>query len=212
MLAFGRPDRARELAQHALDLALLHKEQGHQSRALRLLGEIAARGGPEERETAEVHYSLALALAEELGMRPLIARTHLGLGRLYRSLGPRSKAEEHLSRAFAHFREMQTPLWLEQVSAELRELGQLFVVDRRHVALYEYLCEKFQGHPHEVILDRRSAAGDAEAAADGRTPGRAKTAVPTTAERRRLNVEEALRNRGFAVIPGPPESAEPRES
>jgi class 3 adenylate cyclase/tetratricopeptide (TPR) repeat protein len=201
MLAFGRIDRARELAQHALDLALLHKEQGHQARALRLLGEIAAWGGAEETETAEVHYSLALALAEELGMRPLIARIHLGLGRLYRPIGQRSKAEDHLSRAFGHSREMQTPLWLEQVSAELRELGQLFVVDRRHVALYEYLRETFQGHPQQVILDRRSAAPDAEAAADRPIRRQAATSRPTTAERRRLNVEEALRNRGFAVIP-----------
>ena len=134
MLAFGRVDRARELAQHALDLALLHKEQGHQARALRLLGEIAARGGADETETAEVHYSLALALAEELGMRPLIARTHLGLGRLYRQVGQRGRAEEHLSHAFAQSREMQTPLWLEQATAELGELGQLFVVDRQQQA------------------------------------------------------------------------------
>ena len=38
---------------------------------------------PPEVEPAEAHYRQALALAEELGMRPLQAHCHLGLGRLY---------------------------------------------------------------------------------------------------------------------------------
>jgi class 3 adenylate cyclase/tetratricopeptide (TPR) repeat protein len=197
VLALGRPERARELARHALDLALLHKEEGHQARALRLLGEIAAHEEGEA-ETAEVNYSLALALAEQLGMQPLLAHTHLCLARLYRQTGQRGKAEEHLGRALTLCREMRMHLWLERVNAELREMGQVFVVDRKQAALYEYLREEFQDDPAiQVILDRRS---EGSGPADGRPP------VPADQERRRISVEESLRARGFAVV-----SAMPRD-
>jgi hypothetical protein len=40
----------------------------------------------------------ALAIADELGMRPLVAHCHLGLGKLYRGTGVGAKAQEHLTR------------------------------------------------------------------------------------------------------------------
>jgi hypothetical protein len=46
--------------------------------------------------TAEGHYGAAVARASELGMRPLAAHCHLGLGNLYRRTGDHAKAEEHL--------------------------------------------------------------------------------------------------------------------
>ena len=55
--------------------------------ASKLLGEIGARRHPHEKGRAEDHYSRALALSEELGMRPLIAHAHYGLGLLSRRLG-----------------------------------------------------------------------------------------------------------------------------
>jgi tetratricopeptide (TPR) repeat protein len=71
------------LAERAFDLARAHKERGHEAWALRLLGEIAARQAPPEIESAAHHYRQALALADKLGMRPLVAHCHLGLGTLY---------------------------------------------------------------------------------------------------------------------------------
>src|SRR5215211_5380930 len=65
------PERSAALAERALTLARAHQERGHQAYALRLLGDIAARREPPESESAETHYRQALALAEELGMRPL---------------------------------------------------------------------------------------------------------------------------------------------
>ena len=70
-LLAGRLEEAHALAERALALAREHQERGHQAYALRLLGEIAARREPPERDQAEAHYRQALALAEELGMRPL---------------------------------------------------------------------------------------------------------------------------------------------
>ena len=87
LLATGQPERARTVAQRALDLARSHRERGHQAWALLLLGDIAARGDRAEHEWALGYYAGALALAEELKMRPLVARVHLSLGRLHRRDG-----------------------------------------------------------------------------------------------------------------------------
>ena len=86
-LLAGREADARAAAQRALGLARQHKERGHEAYTLRLLGEIAAREDPLDIGKAENHYRQALALAEELGMRPLIAHCHVGLGKLYRRTG-----------------------------------------------------------------------------------------------------------------------------
>ena len=93
-LLAGREADARAAAQRALGLARQHKERGHEAYTLRLLGEIAAHKNPPDVHDAENHYCQALALADELGMRPLIAHCHVGLGKLYRRIGSRQQAEE----------------------------------------------------------------------------------------------------------------------
>jgi tetratricopeptide (TPR) repeat protein len=121
-LLAGREADARAAAQRALGLARQHKERGHEAYTLRLLGEIAAHKDPPDVREAEDHYRQALALAEQLGMRPLIAHCHVGLGKLYRCAGERRKAEVHLTNGVAMMREMEMGLWLERAEAELKEL------------------------------------------------------------------------------------------
>jgi tetratricopeptide (TPR) repeat protein len=121
-LLAGREADARAAAQRALGRARQHKERGHEAYTLRLLGEIAAREEPLDIGKAENHYRQALALAEELGMRPLIAHCHVGLGKLYRRIGSRQQAEEHLTTTTAMMREMEMGVWLEKAAAELKEL------------------------------------------------------------------------------------------
>jgi hypothetical protein len=70
--------------------------------------------------TADGHYRAAMALADELGMRPLIAHCNLGLGRLYRRMGGRLKADQHLSAAETLYREMGMTFWLEKAEARLK--------------------------------------------------------------------------------------------
>ncbi len=113
-LLAGRLEEARKLAQQALDIATAQEERGNEAYALRLLGEIAAHGERLEVETAERCQSEALALAAELGMRPLVAHCHLGLGKLYRRTGKRQEAQEHLTTATTMYREMDMRFWLEQ--------------------------------------------------------------------------------------------------
>jgi hypothetical protein len=59
----------------------------------------------------------ALTLAGELGMRPLTAHCHLGLGKLSRRTGKREQAREHLTAATTMYREMDMRFWLEQAEA-----------------------------------------------------------------------------------------------
>jgi tetratricopeptide (TPR) repeat protein len=122
-LLAGREADAHAAAHRALGLARQHKERGHEAYTLRLLGEIAAREDSLDIGKAENHYRQALALAAELGMRPLIAHCHVGLGKLYRRIGSRQQAEEHLTTATTMMREMEMGLWLEKAEGELKELG-----------------------------------------------------------------------------------------
>ncbi len=114
LFAAGRVDEARVAATRVLDLARERGEQGHEAWALRLLGEIAADPRATAADTAEGYYHEALMLADRLGMRPLVAHCHLGLGTLYRRTGDDAKAEEHLATAKAMYREMDMGFYLAQ--------------------------------------------------------------------------------------------------
>ena len=122
MLA-GPLEEAQALAERALTHAYEHQERGHQAYALRLLGEIAARHAPPEAVQAEAHYQQALALAEELGMRPLVAHCHHGLGRLYGQTGRGAQAHAALSAAIELYRAMDMTFWLPQAEAALAEVN-----------------------------------------------------------------------------------------
>jgi tetratricopeptide (TPR) repeat protein len=121
-LLAGRLEEAHALAEQALALAREHQERGNQAYALRLLGDIAARREPPESEPAAAFYQQALTLAEELGMRPLVAHCHLGLGTLYRQIGRLTEARAALSTAIDLYRTMEMSLWLHQAEAALGSL------------------------------------------------------------------------------------------
>ena len=71
---------------------------------------------------AEAHYRQALALAEELGMRPLQAHCHLGLGRLYVKTNQREQARAALTTAIDLYRAMDMTFWLPQAEAALAQV------------------------------------------------------------------------------------------
>ena len=101
-----------------------YQERGYQANALRLLGDITARRESPESALAEVHYQQALALAEELGMRPLQAHCHRGLGVLYSKTGQMEQARTELSAAIALYRAMDMSFWLPQAETALAQVGQ----------------------------------------------------------------------------------------
>jgi predicted ATPase/class 3 adenylate cyclase len=122
-LLSGDIEAARPHLEDALRLARRHKERGNEARALQLLGEALASNNPPAASEAGAHYREALARANELGMRPLIAHCHLGSGKLYRRTGKGEQAQEHLTTATTMYREMDMRFWLEQAGAELKDLA-----------------------------------------------------------------------------------------
>ena len=121
-LLVGRIDEAAEVARQAGELARKRSERGSEAWAMRLLGDIHARQDPPDVERAEAAYVEAMARAEELGMRPLLAHCHLGLGKLYRRTGKPQEAQEHLALATRMYREMDMGFWLKQAEAESKKL------------------------------------------------------------------------------------------
>jgi tetratricopeptide (TPR) repeat protein len=122
-LLAGRLDEAHACGDQALGLVRQRGERGFEAWCLRSLSGIAAHPDPPHIEHAEGRYREALALADELGMRPLAAHCHLGLGKLDRRTGKREHAREHLTTATTMYREMDMRFCLEQAEAELRALG-----------------------------------------------------------------------------------------
>jgi tetratricopeptide (TPR) repeat protein len=122
-LLSGRLQEAHVLAERTLALARERQGRGHQAYALRLLGDIAARREPPDIDQAAAHYRQALTLAEELGMRPLHAHCHLGLGTLYATAGQQERARAALSAAMALCRAMDMTFWLPQAEAALAQAG-----------------------------------------------------------------------------------------
>ena len=147
-LAAGQLEQARATAERARELAVTHREQGHEAEARLLLGEAAA-----EPEAAVEHLREALALAESLDLRPLAARCHLALGA--HVTGSRDRLG-HLIAAVELGRAMELGIWLERALAALRRLGRLFVVPRSRPELQAFLAERWADDPDvQVILDRR---------------------------------------------------------
>jgi tetratricopeptide (TPR) repeat protein len=118
----GLLEEAQTLTERALALACAHQHQALQAYALRSLGEIHAQGKLPHIPEAETSYQQARTLADELGMRPLQAHCHLGLGTLYTKTGQREQARTALSTAIAMYRAMEMMFWLPQAETALAQV------------------------------------------------------------------------------------------
>jgi class 3 adenylate cyclase/tetratricopeptide (TPR) repeat protein len=118
----GHGAEALQHARQALDLAQQQKDRGDEALALHQLGVVHAHADPSDVAQAEAYYQQALALAEELGMRPLVAHCHHGLGRLYVRTGRGAQAHAALATAIALYRDMEMTFWLPQVEAVLTQV------------------------------------------------------------------------------------------
>ena len=118
----GRGEEAWQHAHQALDLTRQQKARGDEAQALYQLGVVHAHADPPDVAQAEAYYQQALALAEELGMRPLQAHCHLGLGTLYAKIDRQEQARAELSVAIALYRAMDMTFWLPQAEAALAQV------------------------------------------------------------------------------------------
>jgi tetratricopeptide (TPR) repeat protein len=118
----GHGEEAWQHTRQALDLARQQKAHGDEALALHQLGVVHAHADTLDAAQAEAHYCQALALAEELGMRPLQAHCHRSLGTLYAATGQWEQARTALSTAREMYTSMDMTLWLPQAQAALAQV------------------------------------------------------------------------------------------
>jgi tetratricopeptide (TPR) repeat protein len=192
LLAAGDHGRALETACQALDLARECGERGHEAAALQVLGDVTARGAAADLLAARGHYEAALGLAHELGLRPLAASCHLSLAELDARTGDDAAATQRRAQAQRISGELGLRAWQQQVEQEVTELGHLFIVARSHPDLYDFLSQELSGAQRiRVLLDRRR--GEQRQRYEELTEERRR------AERRREQLDQDLRDWGFAV-------------
>jgi len=119
LMLLGRPDQALDSAKRALQIARTRTEKGYEAWALRTLAEVLAVTGAAE--SAE-RYRDALRLAQELGMRPLVAHCHQGLGELDQHAGKRRNALQHAIAAATTYRELDMPCWRDRADEMVEQL------------------------------------------------------------------------------------------
>lgn len=115
----GRYEDAQTLAAKAYERVRETKERGALAWAARLLGELHRHSDSPEVGQTETYYQQALALANELGMRPLQAHCHRGLGTLYSQTGQSEQARVELSTAIEMYHDMEMTFWLPETEAAL---------------------------------------------------------------------------------------------
>jgi tetratricopeptide (TPR) repeat protein len=118
----GRDTEAWQYAHQAVDLARQQHARGDEALALHQLGVVHTEADPPDAVQTEAHYQQALSLAEELGIRPLVAHCHRGLGTLYAATGQREEARTELSTAIEMYQSMEMTFWLLQTETALAQV------------------------------------------------------------------------------------------
>jgi tetratricopeptide (TPR) repeat protein len=122
LILAGRLDDARRHAEASLALARAQRARGLEARALRVLGELLASGDGADVAASERLYGEAMALAEALGLRPLVSRCRVGVAAVYAKTGRRDQARQALTAAVDEFARMEMTRWRERSERALAEL------------------------------------------------------------------------------------------
>ena len=122
-LLSGRLEEASSIAHRAFDLSKEHKERGHEAWIVKLFGDIALHRDPPKIEQAEEQYRGAFALSREIGMRPLQAHCHLGLGYVFRARGSPDEARAEFAAAAGLYDSMKMEFWMSRADAAVKNSG-----------------------------------------------------------------------------------------
>jgi len=117
-LLLGEVQDALTRAGRALELSRKRGERGNEGWSLRLIGDALSVRRPDSEPEIADSYRSALAIAEELGMEPLRAHCHLGLGRLERRACRPAEAERHHGIARKLLEAMAMTRWLDGPQGE----------------------------------------------------------------------------------------------
>ena len=115
-------DLATELAELGLQRARANGERGNFALCINVFGKIELARDPPDFEKALDSLRLGLAQATELGMRPLVAHSHVSLAKLHGFKGERAISNEHFSIAETMYRKMKMAYWLRRMGTEAASL------------------------------------------------------------------------------------------
>jgi class 3 adenylate cyclase/DNA-binding SARP family transcriptional activator len=118
-LALGQLEHAQRLGDRVLETS--RHQPGFQAHAHLLLGDIAILSKSRDAEAGEPQFRRALALAQKLGMSPLVAHSRHGLCKIHRRAGRLDQANGQFEAATAMYREMDMAFWLDRAEFEIRQ-------------------------------------------------------------------------------------------
>ena len=113
----GDTKKAIHNAEKALSIFRQREERGFAAWALYYMAKIRSEDKSEQIQHAVQTYREAIEHAADLGMRPLAAHSHLGLGQLYLREGEPKEARSELLAAVDLYRTMGMSYWLPQAEA-----------------------------------------------------------------------------------------------
>jgi tetratricopeptide (TPR) repeat protein len=118
----GDTKKAIHNAEEALSISRQSEEQGFAAWALYYMAKIQSEDKSEQIQHAIQTYRQAMEQALGLGMRPLAAHNHLGLGQVYLKKGEPRKARSELMAAIDLYRSMDMSFWLPQAESALAKI------------------------------------------------------------------------------------------
>jgi class 3 adenylate cyclase/tetratricopeptide (TPR) repeat protein len=121
----GQYSEAEALALRILEVSRDSKDKGSEAWLLRQLGDLLARIHPAHSMQAAASYTEGLMLAQDLGMRPLQAHCHLGLGQIHAQAENGSVARSELHAASELYRAMSMSFWVAKADLALSDVGSL---------------------------------------------------------------------------------------
>jgi tetratricopeptide (TPR) repeat protein len=117
-LHINQVEQATSVVHLALQNSRDYHQRGADAWAEWLLGEINTR--EENVGVAEGHYWKAMALASELGMAPLVAHCHFGLGKGHGRASNSDQHREHLLAAASVYRTLEMSCWIREIEMALQ--------------------------------------------------------------------------------------------
>jgi hypothetical protein len=106
------------LAERVHALTVARKERGLEAWTLLLLGQIAGRRAPADRDRALTYCHEALALAGRLGMAPLVAHCRAELGLVHAAARDAGPSREQFGIAETMYQKLGMSFWLERMRKE----------------------------------------------------------------------------------------------
>jgi class 3 adenylate cyclase/ABC-type dipeptide/oligopeptide/nickel transport system ATPase component len=105
--ASGNLSEATLHAEQALNLAQTNHEKFHEGQSLIQLGRTVGKMEKSQIDKAEEYILQGMKILDELGIKPIYARSYLFLGELYANAGQQERAVENLKKAGEMFQEMK---------------------------------------------------------------------------------------------------------